>query len=126
MDFNNSMQLLNKGLDLSWQKQKLIQDNVANVSTPGYKAKYMSFEEEMKQSLEAHKNKSKSEFSNAINNFDATINESQNESDRLDGNNVVIEAENVEMARTQLQYDFMVRQMSGQINMLRTVIDGRG
>ena len=126
MDFNNSMQLLNKGLDLSWQKQKLIQDNVANVSTPGYKAKYMSFEEEMKQSLKAHKNKSKSEFANAINNFDATISESQNESDRLDGNNVVIEAENVEMARTQLQYDFMVRQMSGQINMLRTVIDGRG
>lgn len=126
MNFNNSINIIAKGLDLSWQKQKIISDNLVNVSTPGYKAKYVSFEDEMKQNLKSYENKTKSEIANAINNFDGTIYTSQNESDRLDGNNVIVEAENVELARTQIQYDYLVRQFSGQMRILQTVIDGRG
>ena len=40
---NTSFRFLEQGLDLTWQKQKIISQNIANDSTPGYKAKTAEF-----------------------------------------------------------------------------------
>ena len=45
---------------------------------------------------------------------------------RVDGNNVDIDHENIEMARTQIQYNFMIRKITDEYNLLRHAIsEGR-
>ena len=42
--FGNSISMAEKSLDFLWAKQQIISYNIANVDTPGYKAKYVTFE----------------------------------------------------------------------------------
>ena len=43
--FGNTMSMANKSLDYLWKKMEVVQNNLANVDTPGYKKKDVSFEE---------------------------------------------------------------------------------
>ena len=45
--FGNTMSMANKSLDYLWRKMEVVQNNLANVDTPGYKKKDVSFEEDM-------------------------------------------------------------------------------
>ena len=125
LDFitNNSMRLLQKGLDFNWQKQRVISENIANVETPGYKAKYVSFEDELRRSIAGQK--TSGQVAKAISDARIQVKTDRSASLRLDGNNVNADAENVELARTQLQYDYLVRQISDQFTRLRAVISAR-
>ena len=40
---NTSFSLLEKSMNATWYKQKIISQNIANDSTPGYKAKTVDF-----------------------------------------------------------------------------------
>jgi flagellar basal-body rod protein FlgB len=47
-------------------------------------------------------------------------------SERADGNNVNVEAENIDMAKTQIQYQYLTRGMSDMYSRLRYAIsEGR-
>lgn len=123
----NSMLLTEKTLDNLWQRQRLTLQNIANAETPGYKAKYATFEEELKLSLSKFDKKRASkikEIGSEIQNSKLWIHHSSEESMRLDGNNVQIDVENLELARTQLQYEYAMRQATEEFNRLRTVITG--
>ena len=41
----NTISMANKSLDYLWWKMEVVQNNLANVDTPGYKKKDVSFEE---------------------------------------------------------------------------------
>lgn len=123
----NSMLLTRKTLDNLWERQQLTLQNIANNDTPGYKAKYATFEEELSRSLSQFDNvrQSKvSEMKKEIMGSKLWIHESQEESERLDGNNVQMDAEELELARAQIQYDFALRQITDEFSRLRTVITG--
>ncbi|MEG0687514.1 MAG: flagellar basal body rod protein FlgB, partial [Hungatella sp.] len=47
------------------------------------------------------------------------------DSARLDGNNVQIEAENTELARSYLQYQYQLQSLNSDINRLRAAIRGQ-
>ena len=52
---NRTMNLLKGGMDAGTARMRVISENVANVSTPGYQAKRVEFEEHItraKQSIE--------------------------------------------------------------------------
>ena len=121
---NNSMRLLQKSLDYTWLKQRIIGENIANAETPGYKARYLTFEDELRRNLKGTDGKTNL-VRNAINNSHARIKTKKEETMRLDGNNVNTDVENVELARTQLQYEYLVRQLNDQLTRLRIVIEGR-
>ena len=55
MDFltSNSMLLMEKSANFLWTKQAAILDNMANVETPNYKAKVVTFEESIRDRLRA-------------------------------------------------------------------------
>ena len=55
MDFltSNSQLLLEKSMSFLWTKQAAILDNIANAETPNYKTKVVTFEDEIRQKLEA-------------------------------------------------------------------------
>lgn len=123
----NSMLLTEKTLDNLWQRQRLTLQNIANVDTPGYKAKYATFEQELKSSLSKFEKKrafKMKEIGSEIQNSKLWIHDSSQESMRLDGNNVQIDVENLELARNQLQYEYAMRQVTEELNRLRTVIAG--
>ena len=48
---SNSMLMLEKAMNFQWTKQSTILNNVVNADTPGYKTKYVTFEEALRSSL---------------------------------------------------------------------------
>lgn len=122
---NISVNLMNKDLDGLWARQQEISNNIANVETPGYKSKSVSFEDQLNALLQ-NDSASNSEVINGIKNTQAQTTVSNDESSRLDGNNVDVEKENVELARTQLNYMYSLREMSDYFTRLRYAItDGK-
>ena len=52
--FDKTLQMIEDRLSLNSINQKLISSNLANINTPGYSAKEVSFENVLRQSLEEH------------------------------------------------------------------------
>jgi len=50
--FDRTVQLMQDRLSLSSLNQKLISGNLANINTPGYRAKEVSFDKALRESLE--------------------------------------------------------------------------
>ena len=122
---NNMFSLSKKVLDCLWQKQIVISDNMANVETPGYKAKYVTFEDELQQRISIAKGKGRDAVRAGIEGTRANIHLSQNESTRADGNNVNMDAEQIEQAKTTLHYNYMVKALNDDISRYRSVIKGQ-
>jgi len=116
--------LLGKNLDGLWGRQQAISDNLANVETPGYKAKTVSFEEQLKKELTASVS-TEGEMIDRIKNTGATVSVNEDQVFRLDGNGVDLEKENVELARTQLNYYSSLQLISDTFSRLRTVINAK-
>ncbi len=123
MDLFNStlVSSMNKSLDGLWRRQEVISENIANFETPGYKRKYVSFEDSLKSALESNAT-SKSQKINEINKASITEGQDNDESMRLDGNSIDIEQENIDMVRTSYQYMYSQRVLSDQFSRLRTAI----
>lgn len=120
---NISFQLAQKGLDALWIRQRTIASNLANIDTPGYKSRQIEFESLLKQAL----NQNKSLDSRQLAAINPRMIENRSTSLREDGNNVDAVAENIELARVQIQYDFLSRAVSGQLARLKYVAsEGRG
>ena len=124
----NSMLLAQRTLDVSWEKQKVALDNIANIDTPGYKAKYVLFEDELRRKLsrfEGREGVRNSEIRDSIRETRMQIRESRGETIRADGNNVNLDVEQLEVVRNTYQYQFALRQISDQFTRLRIAIEGR-
>ena len=84
----------------------------------------MTFEDVLKRNLERVRNGSSSDIRKAIGNTRGVIHTTEQESVRLDGNNVQIEAEYLEQARVQLQYEYQLKLLNSELSQLRTAIKG--
>lgn len=124
--FGNTMTMTQKSLDFLWLKQTVALNNISNNETPGFKAQYVTFEDKLKNNLLAA---GKSDSGNAgrfrtgIESAAFSVHDTDHAA-RLDGNNVQMEAENVEMARSYLQYQYQMQSLNGDINRLRIAIKG--
>lgn len=125
--YGNSISMASKALDFLWEKESVISDNLANVETPGYKAKYVTFEEEFKSRLEAAAGERDraSDISEAIAGSTYRIHTSEGETARADGNNVNADVELMELTRTSLQYQYLLRSVNSDITRFNTVITGQ-
>ncbi len=126
---NAASAILQRALDGSWQKQRAIANNIANAETPGYKAIKVSFEESLDQEINklAANMETKEEFYKGleeIKNADIGVFSDYSTSERADGNNVNLDAENIEMAKVQLQYSYLTRSMTDMFTRLRYAISG--
>jgi flagellar basal-body rod protein FlgB len=123
--------MMQRALDGVWQRQKAIAGNIANQETPGYKAVKVSFEKELENQVKLLKTSAFTSSENQKNIFtiqNSTISflSDSATSERADGNNVNVEAENIDMAKTQIQYQYLTRGMSDMYSRLRYAIsEGR-
>lgn len=123
--FGNSISMTSKSLEFLWAKQLTIANNLSNVDTPGYKSKYVTFEDEFQNRLKlARASGNAARTRSIINNSFYTVNETES-SARLDENNVNADVEEVEMARVQLQYQYVLNAINSDFSRLRSVIRGQ-
>ena len=125
---DNSMLLAQRVLDVSWVKQKTALDNISNVDTPGYKAKYVLFEDELRRKLSRFDGKESfktGDIRDAIRSARMRVKQSDEESIRADGNNVNLDVEELEVVRNTYQYQYALRQISDEFSRLRLAIEGR-
>ncbi|MCI8376682.1 MAG: flagellar basal body rod protein FlgB [Lachnospiraceae bacterium] len=123
--FGNSISMTSKSLDFLWAKQLTIAHNLSNVDTPGYKSKYVTFEDEFRNRLKlADTSGNAARTRSIIENSSYTVNETES-SARLDENNVNADVEEVEMARAQLQYQYVLQAINSDFSRLRSVIKGQ-
>ncbi len=122
--FGNNISMAEKTLDYLWSKQKITLNNIANGETPGYKAQYVTFEDEFRKRLMAGREGTSKDIGKIINGSRYYVRNTQDESARMDGNNVNTDVESVELARTTLQYQYEVNALNSEITRLRTIIKG--
>ena len=121
--FGNSMFMTQRSLDYLWEKQNVTMENIANADTPGYKTKYVTFEESLASSLSlAREKKGLQPIRQGIGAAKIQIHSTKNASARMDENNVQMDVENVELARTTLQYQAQLQSINQDISRLSTVI----
>lgn len=130
----SSLNLREKALDAAWTRNEVIAQNIANVDTPGYKAKTVRFEEYLEDALDKDGFKGNMTDSRHIKigggNLDkASIKvttENNNLSTRLDGNNVDIESEMASLAKNDIRYSTITQSVNSGFARLKSVIrEGR-
>ncbi len=121
--FGNSILVGEKSLDYLWEKQSVTALNITNIDTPGYKAKYTQFEDMFRAKLKAASG-NRQLVRNAADSAVWQIKESDTESARLDGNNVVEDTEHAELTKTALQYQYVIQAVNSDIARLSSVIKG--
>lgn len=115
-----SKKVIDKALDAAWIRNQAIAQNIANVDTPGYKRKTVSFEEQLKQAMESNN------FKNSdVDKIDIKVTEDNKSlSMRLDGNNVDIDNEMAEMAKNTIRYNLLVQQ-AGYSSLKQVITEGK-
>ncbi len=121
--------MVQRALDGTWERQKAISNNIANHETPGYKAQKVLFENALKKEMQNYAQGSAVERGQGIREIldsNITVDSDQSTSERYDGNNVNLDSENLEMAKSQIQYQFLVRSMTNMFSRMRyAVTEGR-
>jgi flagellar basal-body rod protein FlgB len=126
--------LLNKGLDATSVRNRVIADNIANVDTPKFKRREVIFEENVKKVLENNKFNVKLRITNSRHmqikekdtQIEPEIRTLRDLSYRNDENNVDIDVETAKMAKNKILYDALGQSISNEIRLLRMAITGRG
>lgn len=120
--------VLDKAADGAWLRNEAIANNIANVNTPNYKRQDVSFEAELKQALKASGNNETlderiSNVNDRLSRIEPRVyTDAAGYSYRLDGNNVDIDNENVELASNQIKYNALIQGIDGDFTNLKTVI----
>lgn len=122
---NNALLMMEKSLDFLWTKQTAILDNLANVETPNYKAKYVTFEETFRSQLLAAAGGKTSDIRDTLESARATVHVAENESARMDENGVDATEQSIELARNALQQQHVMNAISDDLALLRAAIRGQ-
>lgn len=123
----NYINVLDKAADASWTRESVIANNIANVDTPGYKRQDLDFESLLKQQMGRSKGVS---FNDKIVDLNTKIKDLNpiiykdhaGYSYRLDGNNVDIDTENVELASEQIKYQALTGSIDSQFKRMNSVL----
>ncbi len=119
----NYINVLDKAADASWKRNEVINNNIANVDTPGYKRKDVQFESYLMQALLGDNSLDKRVAKANLNTLDASVyTDYAGYSYRLDGNNVDIDTESANLAENQIRYYALLDSMTQEFNRLKAVL----
>ena len=125
--FGGTISNLERGLDFSATKQKAIAQNIANIDTPNYKTKTVSFDtylsDAKKSTISAYRTTEK-HINFDVKTSHVGISSYNNLSYRNNGNGVDMDKEQANLATNQIHYNALVDRVSGKLNTLQTVIRG--
>ena len=117
---DKSATLLEKMLDVSSVKHKVIANNIANVNTPGYKKMGVSFSDQLEKALNE----------SSMNKFDTLqpkiviSKEDTTETARNDGNNVDMDKEVSSLVKNTLTYSIYTQLLAKKYEGIKSAIEG--
>lgn len=126
---NSAIKNLEKLLDYTALRQKVISENIANVNTRGYKRKDVTFEDVLNnQTAGKLKVTEKKHFINQVDNnspnSEFKIVEDKDTENYSGVNNVDINKEMAELAKNQLMFKFGAKRINAYYTRLQSVIKG--
>ncbi|MCI8415060.1 MAG: flagellar basal body rod protein FlgB [Ruminiclostridium sp.] len=129
MDFltSNSMLMLERSKDFLWTKQAALLDNIANVETPNYKAKVVTFEESLREKLLSAANSTKGARQNVrqiLETSEFGVFEPQ-EAKRMDDNGIDATEQMIEMVRNSYQQQYVFSALNKSYSILRMAVRGQ-
>ena len=119
--------VLKAAADASWTREEVLTNNIANVDTPNYKRQDVDFTTYLRSAL-SRTNGGSSSLTNRVNNLNyndiaiRTYTDDSTLSYRLDGNNVDLSTENVELASEQINYNALIDSMNNEFSRFKTVL----
>lgn len=127
----SSINTLQKGLNASWLRNEVVSNNIANVDTPGFKASRVRFEEYMAEAAGTENGLNMAVTddrhipanASTIENIEPEVFTDKTTSARMDGNNVNIENEMVELAKNSIEYYATVSKINSEFRKLNTAIN---
>lgn len=119
--YGNGIAMNEKVLDLLWGRQSLVLNNIANVDTPGFKTQYLTFEDELRQRISGvgEGADGSKRVAQAVDSTRAAVQTTWTESNRLDGNNVDMDQEQISLVRAAIEYQHVASSITNDINRLR-------
>ena len=108
--------VLKSAADASWLREEVLSNNIANVDTPNYKRQDVEFKTYLNSAIE-QSGKPKATLTQKINNTDNSA-----LSYRIDGNNVDLSTENVELAAEQINYNALIDSMNNEFSRFKAVL----
>lgn len=129
MDFlrSNSMVMMERSMDFLWTKQAAIMDNIANAETPNYKAKVVTFEQNLTEKLQQAATvgkRSRENVRQVLENADFAVYDID-EAKRMDDNGVDTTEQMVEMVRTAYQQQYLYNAINKSYSILRMAVRGQ-
>lgn len=103
---------ISRYLDMTVQQMRLTASNMANVDTPGYKTQGFDFEQEFSHALQEQPGHGASDVDGLIS--------------RPDGNNVSMDREAMQLAKTQLQFRAGVELLKREFTRVSDAIHSEG
>ena len=119
--------VLKAAADASWTREEVLTNNIANVDTPNYKRQDVDFTTYLRSAL-SRTNGGSASLTNRVNNLNyndiaiKTYTDNSTLSYRLDGNNVDLSTENVELASEQINYNALIDSMNNEFSRFKTVL----
>lgn len=129
--FPQSFQSLEQAMSTATLKQRVHTANIANVDTPNYKSKQVSFQSALDTAIHrkplASIKTEPQHIAFSTENGESSQLVKVNNSTKItpNGNNVDMDSEMAELAKNQLWYNALTERVNGKFNTLRSVIDGR-
>lgn len=126
--FSDTFNSLERGLNYSSAKQKVISQNIANSDTPNYKAKEISntnsFGTELQSAIQSYRTDERHfDFKMREKNTFPTVNQ-ENVQYNNNGNSVDVDKEMTDLASNQIYYNALSERLAGKFNSLENVIRG--
>lgn len=116
--------VLNSAASATFVRHEVILNNMANVSTPGFKRSDIKFEDYLKNELVSTKGNMDKKVANVnLGKLKATVYVDEAElSYRLDGNNVDIDTEQAHLAENQMRYYTLLDSITQEFSRMRMVL----
>jgi flagellar basal-body rod protein FlgB len=128
--FSGTFGLIEKALDASTLRQKVLASNIANVDTPYYKRKDVRFESVLQDALHASERKIRAYRTDprhipfgGVKTLEPQVVTDASTTFNHNGNNVDLDLEMAELAKTQIKYQALVDRANAYFNKLSTVIN---
>lgn len=124
---SNSLRMMERSMDFLWTKQSAILDNISNAETPGYKTKYVTFEEALRNRLQSASGERKpvAAMREAMDQTSPTVHQAVGESTKMDENGVNVTEQSVELVRNAYQLQYAMMSINSDLSTLRTAIRGQ-
>lgn len=128
----SSLNLLERSLDATILRHKVIADNIANVDTPKFKRSDVEFESLLKNEmnklspLEGYRTDPRHFVIGGLSELKPRMVEDSKSAMNNNLNNVDIDREMITLASNQLRYNTLIQQFNHEFKQLHTAINSRG